>query len=128
MSAFGEYYNLKKEEYGVNSNRQKNILSLLGEMKNKKVLDLGCANGVHLPNCVIRKRQQRASYLPGSLDLEIPILILWHRIVSAAAQLEPLCVVNQAASKRLALRSEDFRFQSGIAFGWDSHVSYSGLN
>ncbi len=44
MEALSEYYN-KKKNYGINSSRQRKILSLLGSVENSKILDVGCAAG-----------------------------------------------------------------------------------
>ena len=45
MSVFKQYYNQDKDKYGINSNRRKKILDLIGPTDHKKILDLGCSTG-----------------------------------------------------------------------------------
>ena len=45
MSSIFDYYNKKIIPFGINGRRRKTTLSLLEGIKNKKVLDIGCASG-----------------------------------------------------------------------------------
>lgn len=39
------YYRDKSVKYGIGGTRRKKILQLIGDIKNKKILDIGCATG-----------------------------------------------------------------------------------
>jgi methionine biosynthesis protein MetW len=45
MDAFGEYYNKMDYKYGMSKPRKEKILSLLGDVSGKTILDVGCAGG-----------------------------------------------------------------------------------
>jgi ubiquinone biosynthesis O-methyltransferase len=44
MDIYRKHYN-KKTDYGISSTRKKKILELVGKVKNKKILDIGCGSG-----------------------------------------------------------------------------------
>ncbi len=45
MNIIQDYYNRINFNYGMTSSRRKKILSLIGNVTNKKIIDIGCANG-----------------------------------------------------------------------------------
>ena len=46
MSLVADYYTNKEGDYKPSNNRVKKILELLGDVQGKKILDLGCSQGV----------------------------------------------------------------------------------
>jgi methionine biosynthesis protein MetW len=45
MDIYRKHYN-KKTDYGISSTRKKKIFELLGDVKDKRVLDIGCGSGL----------------------------------------------------------------------------------
>lgn len=60
MSIFSEYYNNNELAYSISSVRKNKILELVGDIKSKRVLDVGCTSG----------------YLGGGLEKEVLIKLL----------------------------------------------------
>lgn len=95
MNIFQKHYN-KKTDYGISSTRKRKIMEIIGDVKGKKVLDIGCGSG--LLGAELKKKE--ASEVVG-VDISEPA-------INKARQVLDRAIIADAQSEKLDLEEKYF--------------------